>query len=113
MNKQQINKYIQDNIIKEDISYRGGGIEIGLDSLLKTEGCKMTAYQNYLGGGMLGSINNSYNFDWSELNEKQKKDLEDVTDGLNRYFHNLSNHGYDKWEVTTFEECQRRSSSAY
>ena len=113
MNKQQINKYIQDNIIREDISYRGGGIEIGLDSLLKTEGCKMTAYQNYLGGGMLGSINNSYNFDWSELNEKQKKDLEDVTDGLNRYFHNFTNHDYNEWEVTTFEECQRRSSSAY
>lgn len=53
------------NITKEVItrfnySPRGGGIEISLDTA-GFEGGFMTAYQNYLGGGMLGCICNSCN----------------------------------------------------
>lgn len=42
-------------ILREKYSSRGGGIEISLDSYGYPEE-KMTAYQNYLGGGMLGGI---------------------------------------------------------
>ena len=48
---------LQDNIIREKYSSRGGGIEIDLTSY-GYDGEKMTAYQNYLGGGLLGAIAN-------------------------------------------------------
>ena len=41
--------------LRSELSYRGGGLEISLDTLgFKNE--KMSAYQNYLGGGMLGRV---------------------------------------------------------
>tara|TARA_R110000824_G_scaffold52616_2_gene145852 strand:- start:361 stop:639 length:279 start_codon:yes stop_codon:yes gene_type:complete len=42
-------------ILREKYTSRGGGIEISLDEY-GYEGEKMTAYQNYLGGGMVGGI---------------------------------------------------------
>lgn len=49
---------VEDNIIREHITSRGGGIEIdcgpmGWDSV------KVSAYINYLGGDMFGGIGNS------------------------------------------------------
>ena len=44
-------------IIREKYSSRGGGIEIDLTDF-GYEGEKMTAYQNYLGGGMRGGVAN-------------------------------------------------------
>ena len=44
-------------ILKEQYTQRGGGIEIALDAY-GYPGEKMTAYQNYLGGGVLGSVQN-------------------------------------------------------
>jgi hypothetical protein len=41
--------------IRSRISTRGGGIEIDLTTL-GYPGERMTAYQNYLGGGMLGRV---------------------------------------------------------
>ncbi|MDD4290605.1 MAG: hypothetical protein PHH83_05060 [Patescibacteria group bacterium] len=113
MKKVSFLEYIEDNIIRCEAGYRGGGIEISLDSLLDTDGYKMTAYQNYLGGGLLGSIQNDYNFDPSELSKTDNILLEKITDELNRYFHNLTNHEGDEWEEATFEENQNRPSSAY
>lgn len=46
---------LQKIVIRERVSSRGGGVEIDLTSLGFTDQ-KMAAYQNYLGGGMLGSI---------------------------------------------------------
>lgn len=44
-------------VIREKFSSRGGGIEIDLGAFTPSwEGEKMSAYQNYLGGGMLGGI---------------------------------------------------------
>ncbi len=48
---------LQDNIIREKYSSRGGGIEVDLTAY-GYDGEKMTAYQNYLGGGMLGAVGN-------------------------------------------------------
>lgn len=51
-------------ILREQYSTRGGGIEIDLTPYGYT-GEKMTAYQNYLGGGMLGGVQNDCTIrDW-------------------------------------------------
>ena len=55
---------IKDNVLREQLSSRGGGVEIDLTQF-GYEGEKMTAYQNYLGGGMLGAIGNDCTIeDW-------------------------------------------------
>lgn len=91
-------------------SHRGGGIEIDLSDFgKKYEGQKMTAYQNYLGGGMLGRINNACTIiDW-----QNDKKLAAIAEQLSRYFHNITNHEDDEWEAATFEQNQNRPSSAY
>jgi len=116
MTKLDLMEYIENNTLKLETSSRGGGIEIDLAEYLKSEkydDYKMTAYQNYLGGGMLGSIQNSFNFQKDELPITQYEKLEKMIDALNRYFHNLTNHEGDQWESATFEENQSRSASAY
>lgn len=114
MTKIDYNQYIEEHTLKCEASYRGGGIEISLDNLLGTEDdlC-MTAYQNYLGGGMLGRICHSYNFELSSLSKKRQKQVEKITEELKRYFHNLTNHD-DEWESETYEQNQlRKPASAY
>ena len=69
MSKINLIEYITENTLRCEVSYRGGGIEIDASAYLKIDGAKMTAYQNYLGGGMLGSIGGSRNF---TTNNKQK-----------------------------------------
>ena len=55
---------IKDNVLREQLSSQGGGVEIDL-TYFGYEGEKMTAYQNYLGGGMLGRIENDCTIeDW-------------------------------------------------
>lgn len=111
-------KYIDENTLRCEASHRGGGIEISLDELLGTEkgfkmGYKMTAFQNYLGGGLLGSIESSYNFEILELSKVNQVKVKKMTDELQRYFHELTNHEGDEWENASFEENQNRPVSAY
>lgn len=115
MTKIDYNEYIKQNTLRCEAGYRGGGIEIALDELLGTdEDHAMTAYQNYLGGGMLGRIANSYSFDPESLGKRQRARLEKVTDALNRYFHNLTNHEDDERESETYEHNQlSKPVSAY
>lgn len=95
------------NIIRQEISYRGGGIEITLDNF-GYPGEKMTAYQNYLGGGMLGRIDSDCTIeDWRESD-----DLKNIATNLQRYFHSLTVHD-DEWEWETFEQNQLKPISAY
>lgn len=105
--------FIEQNTLRCEASYRGGGIEIDLAELFPyLDEPKMTAYQNYLGGGMLGRICSSYNFDTNEVKAEDQDKLEEVTDELQRYFHNLTNHD-DEWEGETFEHNQNKPVSAY
>ena len=68
----------------------------------------MTAYQNYLGGGLLGSICNDCNISgWRE-----DKKLVKLADKLSRYFHELTNPD-DEWNGANYHELQNRPSSAY
>ena len=60
---------IAENITREDFSYRGGGVELGLTAF-GYEDEFLSAYQNYLGGGMLGSIGNSCTVEDWRMDEK-------------------------------------------
>lgn len=60
---------IKENIVREEYSHRGGGCEIDLSSY-GYEDEFLSAYQNYLGGGMLGTIGNSCTVeDWRKDNK--------------------------------------------
>ena len=55
---------IKDAVIREKYTSRGGGIEIDLTQYGYTDE-KMSTYQNYLGGGMLGGLANDCTIkDW-------------------------------------------------
>ena len=60
---------IQENITREEISHRGGGVELGLSDFgYKDE--YLSAYQNYLGGGMRGAVANSCTVEDWEMDER-------------------------------------------
>jgi len=95
-------------ILREQVSTRGGGVEISLDNF-GYPGAKMTAYQNYLGGGMLGAIGNDCTIESWRLDKKLLK----ISDRLSRYFHEQTRHDWDEWEDAIFEENQSRPAGAY
>jgi hypothetical protein len=109
---------IEKNTTKLDYSSRGGGIEITLEDLGYPD-MKMTAFQNYLGGGMLGSISS----DCGALGEdgrmyrfhgwQDDPVLVEISEKLQRYFHGLTNPDDDEWASDTFEGVQNRAYSAY
>jgi hypothetical protein len=105
-------QYIEDNTLRLETSSRGGGIEIDASEYLSLPGAKLTAYQNYLGGGMLGAICSDRNFSItsSKVREDKAKILQNE---LCKYFHELTNHSDDIWESASFEENQSRPVSAY
>lgn len=112
MTKFDFTTYIEDNTLRLEASGRGGGIEIDASEYLGVEGAKMTAHQNYLGGGMLGSIGNSFNHEcYGEDVDTAKRD--ELAEALARYFHQLTNHDDDEWEAADFEATQQRPGSAY
>jgi len=94
--------------LRSRITHRGGGLEISLDTL-GFKGHKMTAYQNYLGGGMLGSIGNDCTAEGWEGNKK----LQSIAEKLAEYFHSLTNPDEDEWESMSFEQVQNMPRSAY
>lgn len=104
----------KDVTVRLEVSYRGGGIEIDL-TRFGFEGEKMSAYQNYLGGGMLGRIlaNNTIRALNKPLTEEQTKKLDEIAENLKKYFHELSNHSDDEWESQTYEQNQNMPISGY
>jgi hypothetical protein len=104
---QNLNVDFEAITLRQALSHRGGGIEISLDTL-GYEGEKMTAYQNYLGGGMLGRICN----DCTIRNWREDEKLVAIADQLKRYMHDLTNHEDDEWENQSFEQNQNMPVSA-
>ena len=103
---------ITDNILRFDGWHRGGGIEISCDDLGKKYlWVKMTAYQNYLWGGMLWSIQGSCNAPLdaklSELLEELKRFYFEEVDGTT-WFELYEWHG-----TTWFEANQKMPASGY
>jgi hypothetical protein len=83
-----MNTKLKSAVIREKYSSRGGGIEIDLTPY-GYEGEKMSAYQNYLGGGMLGAVANSCTI----KNWQSDKDLIDIAFELKILF--CQNMGLD------------------
>lgn len=106
MKRKQIN--FEEITLRLEVSSRGGGIEIDLETL-GWEGVRMTAYQNYLGGGMLGRVDTDCMIrDWSN-----NDDLSEIAEQLRLYYHGLTDPGEDTWEGSSYDDNQLRSVSAY
>ncbi len=105
----QIN--LSELILRQEVSTRGGGVEIDL-TRFGFKGQKMSAYQNYLGGGMLGSIaaNDTIRAFDRPCTEKQAEKLDKIALRLKKYFFELMNGDFDK---KAFEANQNRAVSAY
>jgi hypothetical protein len=99
--------------LRLEVSHRGGGIEIDL-TRKGFKGHKMSAYQNYLGGGMLGKVcvNNTIEAFNLPCTDKQKLKLDKISEELKKYFHELSNSD-DEFEKQSYEQNQKMSVSAY
>ena len=72
---------ISENITREKFSERGGGCELDLTEF-GYEDELMSAYQNYLGGGMLGSVDNSCTVEDWRMDDK----LVRIADELREYY---------------------------
>jgi hypothetical protein len=98
-------------VLREEISSRGGGVEIDL-SRFGFKGKKMSAYQNYLGGGMLGKIGVNDNIRAFDLpcTDKQSEKLDKIGLRLKKYFFTLQ---YGEFNQEQFESNQKRPISAY
>jgi hypothetical protein len=99
---------LMDITVRETITSRGGGIEIDL-TLLGYKDEMMTAYQNYLGGGLLSAIGNSCTIE----NWEDDPILVGIAGRLASHFHTLTDGDRTDWESATFEQIQNRPLSAY
>jgi hypothetical protein len=99
--------------LRLEVSSRGGGVEIDL-SRYGFKGQKMSAYQNYLGGGMLGRVcaNDTIRAYNRPCTEKQAAKLDKIAEELKQYFFNLTNPDTE-WESQSFDQNQKMSASAY
>ena len=99
---------------REKLSSRGGGVEIDLTSL-GFKNHMMSAYQNYLGGGILGSIQSNDTIRSQAFNVRLQlefsnrfNELDEIAEELKLYF--AERMGFDQNEI---DELQNRPSSAY
>lgn len=93
---------IEAHTIDCDISYRGGTLKIDVSSLfpkVAEEGDRaiMGAYQNYLGGGMAGSIQSGAMFDSRTLSKRDQATYMALAERIKRHFYNLNNGGGDEY----------------
>jgi len=111
--RKTLSEKIEAAVLRKQISSRGGGIEIDLTSF-GFKGQKMSAYQNYLGGGMLGRIltNDTIRRATLTTTEKNAAKLDKIALELKKYFHSLTNPNTE-WEAVSFEQNQNMPASAY
>lgn len=104
--------FIEKNTLRCEVSYRGGGIEIDVSGLFGN-GCKMTAYQNYLGGGIAGAICSDCNW---EVPQKHYKLFDRMRGELKEYFYSLNGGGGDEYmveNINSYMQNQSLPKSAY
>jgi len=115
--------FIVAHVINADVSYRGGSLKVDVSELFNTgdEPAIMGAYQNYLGGGMAGSIQTGRQFDISGFSKKDLKTYETMSEACKRYFYDLNNGRGDEYmqdEVTGpgaggYDRLQKLPASGY
>jgi len=99
--------------LRKEITYRGGRIEISLDTL-GYEGERMSAYQNYLGGGMLGRVacNDTIRAKHKFVELSLAEELDEIAEQLKQYYFNLTNPE-EGFESLSYEQNQTLPVSAY
>lgn len=110
-----------DYLIDAEISYRGGSITIDASYFLNFKQSYLNNYgttdcgtsQNYLGGGMLGSVYFGSNFSFKHILKKDYARFEKLQNELKQLHHYLTNHSDDEWEDQTYKQNQAMPSSAY
>lgn len=110
--KKNIN--FEDITLRCEVSTRGGGIEISLDTL-GFPGEKMAAYQNYLGGGLLGRVCCNDTVDRKQITDQKAKKLEAISEQLKKYYFSLTNPDKETspWEHQTYLKNQSMPKSGY
>lgn len=102
----ELSAKIEDIVLRVEVGYRGGGIEIDLEPLGFESGDRMTAYQNYLGGGLLSSIGSDCNVvDWRSFD-----DLLSISEQLKKYFFSITPQSHYNDD---YDDIQNRPLSAY
>lgn len=110
---------IEEHIISCDASHRGGTLKIDVSSIFPdVEDAIMGASQNYLGGGMRGSISGGAMFNPSELaNDAERADFTALLERIKRYFHAITNDEEDgmndEWNTMSYEKNQHMPVSGY
>jgi hypothetical protein len=110
--------YIEGHTLRCEVSHRGGGIEIDATEFLGEKyPLKMTAYQNYLGGGMTGSVQGSIEGHLRDYPKGIQTKALKLAEALKYHFYCLSNEivaDWDEWAASpSFEAQQNRPASAY
>ena len=115
--------FVLDNVQDADISYRGGSLKVDVSDLFETgdEPAVMGAYQNYLGGGIAGSIQCGRMFDISDFTPDQMDQYNLLAEACKRYFYDCNNGGGDDYmqenvtgsEAGGYEATQRLPVSGY
>ncbi len=131
MKKINYRQFIQENTKDCDISYRGGSLKVDLSGLFTQTSLNKIeasgeepiagAYQNYLGGGMAGSIQSGRSFDTGLLTAGDYKKYEAFAEACKRYFYHINNGGGDDYmqenvtgqEAGGYEATQRLPVSGY
>ena len=121
-----LHDYIEDNTKSCDVSYRGGILKVDLSGLLSGESLEAIdeageeaeagASQNYLGGGIAGSITTGRSFDVDLLIKKDLNVYEEFSEAVKLYFYNINNGGGDDYMQENYsglDNNQKRPVSAY
>ena len=109
---------IEDHILRQKVLSRGGGVEIDLTPW-GFEGEMMAAYQNYLGGGMLGRVcvndtirDLASNVRAQLMYNSRYDELDALGEELKRYFFHLTNPE-GTWEEQDYDTNQTLPESGY
>ena len=106
--------YVVEHVIDLDCSGRGGKVKVDVSELFPyVSDPVMGAYQNYLGGGMLGAVIGGAMFDPSELHKRDIPKFVAVKEACKVYLHNQTNHVDDEWEEQSYKQNQSMPVSAY
>lgn len=111
-------EYIENNTLRLEASHRGGGIEIDATEYLGDRyPLKMTAYQNYLGGGMTGSVQGAIEGHLRDYPKTIQAKALKLNEALKQYFYNITNdivQDWDEWAASeSYAAQQSRPGSAY
>ena len=117
MAKTNYRQYIEDHTLDCDYSRRGGTLKVDVSELFpNVEDAVMGAYQNYLGGGLLGAVIGAAQFDPNELSQKDQKVFFELKEAIKQYFFHVTNEEateYDERNGQSYEQNKNMPASAY